>query len=454
MSSGVFGLSDELSRRAEAQRVELTERLAAAKRAGRTEMTPDERRAWTDMQALQERAAFACEEAGRAGINNPTLARIRKATTMTSSPHARVTGEPRTYRAHGRESWIADMVSVQLNRDDTGQARDRLSRHAQDVTNDLEYRDLSRIDGQGGYAVPPAWLMDQYVELARPGRAFANLAPVQPLPGGTDNISIPKLLTGTTTGIQVADNTAISETDITDTFINAPVRTIAGQQSVALQLLDQSPIAFDEVIFRDLAADHATQTDTQVIRGTGVSGQVLGVDGTPNVQTVALSAISIQGIYSGIANAIQKVHVTRFLPPDVIVMHPRRWSYLLALLDTNSRPLFVPQANSPFNATGILSRVDSQQIVGQMHGLPVVTDPNVTVTHGAGTGVGNEDVIYVLRSSDLLLFESGVRSRVLPEVKASTLTVVIQLYGYLAFTAARFAQSVVIVEGGLVPPTF
>jgi hypothetical protein len=32
----------------------------------------------------------------------------------------------------------------------------------------------------------------------------------------------------------------------------APVRTISGQQGVAIQLLDQSPIAFDEIIFRDL----------------------------------------------------------------------------------------------------------------------------------------------------------------------------------------------------------
>jgi hypothetical protein len=71
---------------------------------------------------------------------------------------------------------------------------ERLRRHAQDVATSeeyTEYRDLSRVDGAGGYAVPPAWLMDQYIELARPGRAFANLVQRQPLPGGTDSINIP-----------------------------------------------------------------------------------------------------------------------------------------------------------------------------------------------------------------------------------------------------------------------
>jgi hypothetical protein len=40
--------------------------------------------------------------------------------------------------------------------------------------------------------------------------------------------------------------------------------------------------------------------------------------------------------------------------------------------------------------------VSSQQVVGNMMGLPVVTDPNITSTAGTGTAVGNQDVIYVV----------------------------------------------------------
>ena len=53
--------------------------------------------------------------------------------------------------------------------------------------------------GNGGYAVPPAWLMSQFVDLARAGRAYANLCNMQPMPPGTDSINIPKVATGTTT---------------------------------------------------------------------------------------------------------------------------------------------------------------------------------------------------------------------------------------------------------------
>lgn len=405
-----------------------------------------------DIEALDERITEVGEEVRRSGAINANLAKIRNTEKSVLSVREQVTyqkGDP-------RRSYMQDLVRMSLNLDATGECRDRLMRHAQDVATApeyMEYRDLSRVDGQGGYAVPPAWLMEQYVMLARPGRAFANLVQRQPLPGGTDSINIPKLLTGTEVDAQYNanpalpnDNSPIADVDLTDTFINAPVRTIAGSQGVAIQLIDQSPIAFDDVVFRDLTAAHASKTDQFVIDGTGTNGQILGVTATPGIQTITANSVDIQGVYAAIANAIQSVHTTRFLPPEVIVMHPRRWGWFLSLLDTQDRPLFLPSANNGMNLGGVLQDVASQQVVGQMHGLPVVTDPNVPLT-------GGKDSIFVLRSSDLVLWESGIRARVLPETKAQTLTVLLQLYSYIAFTAARYPQSVVQIPN-LDAPTF
>jgi HK97 family phage major capsid protein len=313
---------------------------------------------------------------------------------------------------------------------------------------------LIRIDGAGGYFVPPLWLMSQYIELARAGRAYANLCNGEALPPGTDSINIPRVATGTATGVQTADNGAVTETDLTDDFVNAPVRTIAGQQDIAIQLLDQSPISFDQVVFRDLVADYATKTDLQVIAGSGSSGQVTGTRNTSGIETIAYttSTPTVGQLYSKIADAVQRVHTLRFMPPTAIVMHPRRWAYFLASVDGNGRPLVVPGAGNPQNAIATLGAVAAEQVVGQMHGLPVITDPNMPTNLGTGT---NQDVIHVLRSSDLLLFESGIRTRVLPEVGSGTLTVRLQVYGYLAFTAGRYPKSVVEIGGtGLVSPSF
>ncbi|WOX09171.1 phage major capsid protein [Streptomyces sp. N50] len=414
-------------------------------------LTEAEFRQWEqygrDIADLDDRIAELVSVGQR---SEPTggAAAVRRATSGLS------VNEPRTYGKHGRSSYFQDLARVRLGQDDDGSAMQRLQRHATDVATGQEYRDLNRTDGNGGYAVPPAWLMGEFVELARAGRAYANVVNGQPMPGGTDSINIPKVATGSATAIQTADNGAVQETDITDTFINAPVRTIAGQQDVAIQLLDQSPVSFDQVIFRDLTADFATKLDLQVISGSGSSGQVTGVRGTSGITTIAYTSGSptVAGVYSKIADAVQRVHTTRFMPPTVIVMHPRRWAWFLAAADSAGRPLVVPQAGNPQNAVATLGAVAAEQVVGQMHGLPVVTDPSMPTTLGTGT---NEDVIHVLRASDLLLYESGIRSRVMPEVGSGTLTVRLQIYGYLAFTAARYPASVVEIGGSaLAAPSF
>ena len=402
-----------------------------------------------ELRQLDERIKELSEEAERSRTVTEGALAVKRAAARVES-----VSEARTYERGNGRSYLQDLARMQLNMDADGAARERLMRHAQEVASEREYRDLTRTDGQGGYFVPPLWLMSQFVELARSGRAYANVVNTQPLPGGTDSINIPKVATGTATAVQNGDNTNVQETDLTDTFINAPVRTIAGQQDVAIQLLDQSPVSFDEVIFRDLVADYATKVDLQVISGSGSSGQVTGVRSTSGITTVTYTDATptVSKLYSKIADAVQRVHTLRFMAPTVIVMHPRRWAYLMAASDSNGRPLVVPEAGNPQNAVATLGAVASQQVVGQMHGLPVVTDPNMPTNLGAST---TEDVIHVLRASDVLLYESGIRSRVLPEVGSGTLTVRLQVYGYLAFTAARYPASVVEIGGsGLIAPTF
>ncbi|MFF9097570.1 phage major capsid protein [Streptomyces sp. NPDC014802] len=400
-----------------------------------------------ELRQLDERITELTEEEERAQKLTAGALAVKRAQARVQS----VT-ESRTYERGNGRSYLQDLARVQLNMDGDGTARDRLQRHALEVESDREFRDLNRTDGTGGYFVPPLWLMSSFVELARAGRAYANVVTSQPLPPGTDSINIPKVATGTATAVQTADNAAVQETDLTDDFVTAPVRTIAGQQDVAIQLLDQSPVSFDEVIFRDLVADYATKADVQVISGSGSSGQVTGVRNTSGIVTISASTATVQAIYSKLADAVQRVHTGRFMPPTVIVMHPRRWAWFLAAVDTQNRPLVVPDAGNPQNAIATLGAVAAEQVVGQMHGLPVVTDPSMPTTLGAGT---NEDVIHVLRASDLLLYESGIRSRVLPDVGSGNLTVRLQVYGYIAFTAGRYPKSVVEIGGaGLAAPSF
>ncbi|SKM81098.1 phage-related major capsid protein [Mycobacteroides abscessus subsp. massiliense] len=397
----------------------------------------------TECDGLDERVKELSDEIERSGRLDSQAQAVRKAQARIAEVK-----EAAAYEKGSGRSYFKDLVLYSMNQDTDGSAAERLRRHAVDVKG-ANYRALDRVDGNGGYFVPPIYLVSQYIELARSGRAFANLLTQQPLPAGTDSINIPKVTRGTLVGAQTADNAAVASQDLQDAQIRADVRTIAGEQNIAIQLLDQSPINFDEVVFQDLIADYGTKVDLATLTGSGTAGQVKGVHNTPGIQTIAVTAVDLTKFYGALADAIQRVHTLRFLSPTVVVMHPRRWAWLTGQLDSQKRPLVLPAGRS-FNNVATLDAVASQQVVGEIQGLPVVTDPNLPTTLGTNS---DEDVVYVLRAPDLLLFESGIRTRVLNEVGGHNLQVTLQVYGYLAFTAERYPQSVVEISG-LTAPTF
>lgn len=393
---------------------------------------------------LSEQVRELEKEEERAGRHNADVQAVLKATTV------KVTNEARTYEKGNGRSYIQDLLSRKFDVGDD-EADHRLQRHA------AEARALNRTDGTGGYLVPPAWLMDRFIELARPGRVYANLVPTEALPGNTDSFNLPKISTGTSTAIQTADNAAVEEVDLTDTTVRFDVKTIAGAQALSIQALEQSPLNFDEIIFRDLAGDYATKLDLQVISGSNSNNQVKGVRNASGIITVTATDATTQlakvkTAYAKIADAIQQIHTQRHMAPEVIVMHPRRWAAFQAVFTSNDVPFGAASGSASLPQLGAFNGVVPAGFVGQLHGLPVVTDPNLPTTLGAGT---NEDVIHVLRVSDLLLFESSVRTRTLEQTRADNLTILLQVYGFLAFSAERQPKGVCEIGGtALTSPTF
>ena len=134
-------------------------------------------------------------------------------------------------------------------------------------------------------------------------------------------------------------------------------------------------------------------------------------------------------------------------------MHPQRWGWALAQLDSQNRPLIVPHAGGPYNVAAILENVASEAYVGSMLGLPVFVDPSIPTNLGAGT---NQDVIIVQRTSDSWLLEDDpIKTKVFEEVLSGTLAVRVQVYNYAAVSHGRYPQSNAFVVGtGLSTPSF
>jgi hypothetical protein len=155
-----------------------------------------------------------------------------------------------------------------------------------------------------------------------------------------------------------------------------------------------------------------------------------------------------------LANALQQIVAARFLPPTHLILHPRRFAWLLSLLDDNHRPLFVPRAQGPNNAGGLVDTpIGAEGSVGTILGMDVILDSNLSTSGGTEyASYGDEDSVILLRASDITLWLSGIRARVSPEPLQASLTVLVTLWSYFAL-AVRFPGSVSIISG-FTPPSF
>jgi HK97 family phage major capsid protein len=370
----------------------------------------------------------------------------------TESPRVEVVSNEAVYRKDmPQRSYFRDLYLSKVSGDSA--ASERLAQHSLHVATDA--RDNNTTDGTGGEFVPPLWLVQDYVAKARAGRVTADLSSKFALPAGTDSISVPAITTGTSVAAQASQNTAVSETDLVTATVTAPVRTYGGISDCSVQLVEQSPIAFDQVIFSDLAAAHAKAIDEGVISGTGSSGTHEGILNADTVNAVTYTATTptAAGLFPKLADAVQQINSKRFAAPNAIVMHPRRWGFLLASLDSSNRPLVVPNSSVPQNAVATFGDVAAEAFAGTLMGLPVYLDANIPTNLGSGT---NEDRIIVGKFDDAFLYEGAPKAEVFRETLSAELTVRFRLYNFSAYTAERYAgENFSVISGtGLVTPSF
>ena len=432
---------DALAQREDAV-ARVTELVDAVDESGRADLTPEEIAEFDEARS----AVLAIDEtlttlrAQEAEIMDQQNIEAAEAETRSEVAHAdvRVTAEPTTYRAGGEHSFFRDAVMAQTA-GDRG-AAERLARNAAEVS---ELRAGTSADFGG--LVPPTYLVSAFAEVARAGRPFAEAVTNEVLPPVGMSIVVPRGTTGLSAGAQQTELTTLTVGTYVESDLTIPVRTIGGVTTVSRQSLDRAAASIDAILMRDLANAYAANLDSQIINGDGTAGTHTGVISAA-ASTVAFTGTTGASFLSAIHKALGTVNAARYLPADLIVMHPRRWAWLCAQSDSSNRPLV--QIDGPgFNAQGN-GYAAAYGVVGSVAGVKVITDANVTTTAGSST---NEDRVIVTRAADALLWESGSPiSLEIPQTKANQLGVELVLANYSAFTAQRYASaSAVLVGTGL-----
>ena len=315
--------------------------------------------------------------------------------------------------------------------------------------------DMTTVAAAGGTFAPPAWLVSEFVALARPGRVTADLFTHDTLPPGVSSLNLRKVSGGSSTAVQALQNSALSDTAMTTTSVSSGITTIGGKQIVSMQLLDQSGIPFDRVILGDLAMDYAKQLCQQVLYGTNANGQLKGIVGvaTNTAFTTASPALTsttaANSFYNKIIAASAGIATTRYLRATALVLHPNRSAWALEQLDSQTRPLITADG-SGFNGAGISTDSVAQGSVGTLAKIPVYVDPNISLTANSAT---NQDEVYVLRAEDIYLWESALRMESFEATYADNASVLFRVMGYMGFIGNRHTAAVQSLRGtGLVAP--
>ncbi len=301
-----------------------------------------------------------------------------------------------------------------------------------------ESRDVTTGDPGAGGLVPagvPAYIADLFSTSCRNAAALAGALPQPPLPESGMDVSTPRFTTGATVAVQAAQADAVSETDIDfeSPPPSSPVATIAGQVDLSQQALDRSLPGLDVALSRELGEALGEAIDSQLIQGTGLNGQTLGLLNVTGATVVSYAdATPTQPeAWAKLMDAYAQASQALGLPPDLLCMHPRRAAWFWNWKDT---------------AGGLVS----PRWPARLLEVPCIP---LTLSAGGGT---NEDVIFLLRSEELPVMVGGPRFRVMIDWTGSgSLTARVQALCYLAFLPNRKPEAVTSVEGsGLATPSY
>lgn len=366
---------------------------------------------------------------------------------------ARVGQEERTYnpgKDRRGKQFLKDVVAQTLYR--SLEAEQRLTQHMREERVErAQY--LERAAGDSGSfagLVVPQYLTDFYAQRVQALRPFADICNKHDLPDNGMTVNIGRVTTGTAVQNQTSEYATVNAGSIDDTLLSIAVQTAAGSQKLSRQAIERGQ-GVEDVTLNDLYRSYATNLDSTLVNQA--------TNGLTNVagSSVTVATASAEALYPKFAEASSLIEGTLLgaANPSHVVMHSRRWYWLQSKMVSTwpafGQPGIAPQNVGDNNAVGY-----NQGIRGVLpNGLLVVVDNNIATNLGGGT---NQDEIYVVPSDECHLWEDPNAPVFLraEQPGATDLSVTLVLYGYFAYTFARYGSGAVqkITGAGLVTPSF
>lgn len=127
---------------------------------------------------------------------------------------------------------------------------------------------------------------------------------VRRMSGLQGNVTIPKMTAGTTAYWLADESTQITEANPTLGQVSLTPKNVAALTELSHLLMQQSSPDAEQLIMDSIARDIGLAVDVGIIRGTGNSGQPLGIVGTGNIGSFTGGSLAATGILNGIADVV------------------------------------------------------------------------------------------------------------------------------------------------------
>lgn len=171
---------------------------------------------------------------------------------------------------------------------------------------------------------------DQYIDAMR-NSLLARRLGVRVLSGLQGSLTIPKYGTGTTVG-WVAENTALSSSDMTFSSVALTPKHAGGMTELSRQLIQQSSPDIEQLVRDDLSFMLAQAIDSALIIGGGTN-QPVGILSTAGIQTSSLATLS----WAGIVAMLQKLELVN-ATPNAWLMGVNPKAKLMSMVDSTGLP--------------------------------------------------------------------------------------------------------------------
>lgn len=226
------------------------------------------------------------------------------------------------------------------------------------------------------------------------------------LPDAGMSFEIPKITAVPTVG-EEAEEAAIDETGMTNSFLTVNVKKYAGGQTFSVELLDRSSPAFFDELVRQMEFAFVKATDVAIIAGL-VAG---GTDGGNRTLDAA-------GLLDYVSDGSVAIYKATLGTATNILMSPEQFGAILNLADAG-RPIYqnlIGNSNQGGNLTG-------QSLGGNLLGL------NARVARNLATAAPTGDNSLIILNPDSYTWYESARTRLQTNVALNG-QIEVAYYGY------------------------